>query len=418
MNLGLLALLAIVVLLLLMVRERFEATPTIKDPSNWDEAEITRIKNMVSPPSTLTESEIRDIVGGFWTYSIPDRAGNPQNQQLKGWKNETLQITMNDIAEYLDLKSVSTDKRNQFRDLLKAYYVDQGQSVFQQARQGADASTTDKATTGSVAPLERPLTTDPKLRREVASYTGIPVNDPKLDNYIQKIQDFYDNVYLPDKKAPTQTQIASFVKDIPESEIPDNTKRGLEAVIDHWFTQSQTASQLLEGVPQPRSEPATTTGAVSTELGVPRYKQGPIGEGPGGFSGNAPKTTQNIFGPLYSGVGESSSAEGGGDSSKVNRYPEILGGFGATSSGGAAAGGGVAAGGGLSGMGFGPKSFDLPSMGSLGLNDNSQFFPFSRTPGDQDGAYMNRIGNTGLSTVPKSKTDPVPFLSDFSAFFR
>ena len=109
MNLGLLALLAIVVLLLLMIRERFEATPTIKDPSNWDEAEITRIKNMVSPPSTLTESEIRDIVGGFWTYSIPDRAGNPQNQQLKGWKNETLQITMNDIAEYLDFFKLGVD---------------------------------------------------------------------------------------------------------------------------------------------------------------------------------------------------------------------------------------------------------------------------------------------------------------------
>jgi hypothetical protein len=407
MNLGLLGLLAIVVLLLLFARERFEATSTIKDPSTWDEAEITRIRKMVTPESTLTETEIRDIVGGFWTYSIPDSTGN---QQLKGWKNETLQITLADINKYLTLKNVSSDKQSQFRDLLKAYYIDQGQSVFAQVRQRDEpSSTTDKATTGPVGPVERPLSMDPKLRMEAASYTGIPVNDPNLDIYITKVQDFYDNVYLPDKKPPTQAQIASFVKDIPEAEIPSIKSRGLEALIDFWFTRSQTPPELLEGVSQPRSEPAKTSGdggAGPTDLGVRRYTQGPIGEGPGGFAATGAKSTQNIFGPLYGGVGESVAGTGG-DSSKTNEYPEILGGFSATGSGG-----------GLSGMGFGPKSFDLPSMGSLGLNDNSKFLPFSRTPGDQDGAYMNRIGNTGLSTVPKSKTDPVPFLSDFSAFFR
>jgi hypothetical protein len=410
MNLGLLALLAIVVLLLLFVRERFEATPTIKDPSTWDAAEITRIRKMITPESTLTETEIRELIGGFWSYSIPDPLGDVRGGRMKGWKNETLQITIADIFDYMNMKRVAEEKRNQVRDLLKAYYIDQGQSVFEQVRQRDEvASTTERPSTGPATPVDRPLTTDTTLRREIASYTGIPVNDSRLDIYIRKIQDFYDIVYLPDKTPPTQTEISSFVRDIPVSDIPESSKQGLEGVIDYWFTQSQTASQLLEGVPQPRSQPASTTGgdggAGPTELGVTRYTQGPIGAGPGGFAGDVAKPSENIFGPLYTGVGEAVGR--GGDTSKTNQYPEILGGYGATPQPGVGQLAGVSA-----------REFDLPSLGSLGLNDNSQFFPYSRTPGDQDGAYMNRIGNTGLSTVQGSKTDPVPFLTDFSAFFR
>lgn len=403
MNLWLLFLVAVVILLL-VAKEGFEATPTIKDPTGWDAAEITRIRKLVTPESTLTESEIRDIVGGFWSYRRSDG-------QLKGWKNETTQITTADITNYLQMKNVPSAKQAQYRELLKAYYIDQGQSVFQQARNYIVPSSPEEPPIATGGEVSRPLSTDPQLRTTIASYTAIPVNSNELDKYIKKVQDFYDIVYLPNKQPPNQTQISSFVKDIPVSEIPANKKPGLEGVIDYWFTQSATPEALLEGTPEERQAPVPQQGdggAGPTELGVPRYTQGPIGSGPGIPSvRSTSETTKNIFGPLYTGLGESSVT--GGDSSKTNVYPGILGGF--------SAGGGTVRGIGGAPTGAG-RDFDLPSLGSLGLNDNSQFLPFSRTPGDQEGAFASRIGNTGLSNVPGAKTDPVPFLSDFSAFFR
>jgi hypothetical protein len=61
----------------------------------------------------------------------------------------------------------------------------------------------------------------------------------------------------------------------------------------------------------------------------------------------------------------------------------------------------------------------LPSTASLGSDANSGFLPHSRVPGDQDlipDPY--RLSRNFSTSSYSSKTDPVPFLTDFSAFFK
>ena len=59
----------------------------------------------------------------------------------------------------------------------------------------------------------------------------------------------------------------------------------------------------------------------------------------------------------------------------------------------------------------------LPSESSLGTNLGSMFFPFSRTPGDLDliPDPFRVMNNFSLASYTP-KTDPVPFMPDFSAF--
>jgi len=77
------------------------------------------------------------------------------------------------------------------------------------------------------------------------------------------------------------------------------------------------------------------------------------------------------------------------------------------------------------------KKGGLPSSGSTGSDDESKFFGASRLPGGAGGAstvpgdqdmypgYFGGAGSTAYtSSTGSSKTDPVPFLSDFSAFLR
>lgn len=104
-------------LLVFSLREGFDATDLIKDPAFWDAAEFSRIRTLVTPASTATDAELLDVVGGFWTI----------------WRNATLQITMQDITRYL--KSKPAEKQAEYSNLLKVYYIDQGQSVFDAARQ-------------------------------------------------------------------------------------------------------------------------------------------------------------------------------------------------------------------------------------------------------------------------------------------
>ena len=65
------------------------------------------------------------------------------------------------------------------------------------------------------------------------------------------------------------------------------------------------------------------------------------------------------------------------------------------------------------------QSGDLPSACSLGAEERSAFFPFSRCPGDRDlipDPY--RVSQTYSAASYGSKTEPVPFLTDFSAFLK
>lgn len=73
-----------------------------------------------------------------------------------------------------------------------------------------------------------------------------------------------------------------------------------------------------------------------------------------------------------------------------------------------------------SGFGFQLNSGDtsmLPSLDSLGSNPENQYAPTSRVPGDQDLVPNPYLQSTSYSLANNSqKTDPVPFLANFSAF--
>jgi hypothetical protein len=102
------------------------------------------------------------------------------------------------------------------------------------------------------------------------------------------------------------------------------------------------------------------------------------------------------------------------DSSKLNTYPELLGGMIDTSS--RIPGAGITA---PSKNWTLTQNGSLPNSASLGSDQMSRYFPYSRTPGDMDvipDPY--RVAQTFSTSSYGSKTEPVPFLTDFSAFQR
>jgi len=117
-----------------------------------------------------------------------------------------------------------------------------------------------------------------------------------------------------------------------------------------------------------------------------------------GGTGVTPSTVQKskILGPVFTSYG--APIDGVPDSHKSNRYPELLGGGAPVSR---------------------KEERTLPTDASLGTLEMSKFFPFSRQPGDMDlipDPY--RVSQQFSSASYSFKTEPTPFLTDFSAFFR
>lgn len=115
----------------------------------------------------------------------------------------------------------------------------------------------------------------------------------------------------------------------------------------------------------------------------------------------------NIWGPAFSGLGNNSGP--GAISGGPRDYPTLLGPKPKEST--------MVDGAGI----VNPSQHQtliagLPSALGTGSDPNSQYFGSSRVPGDKDlfpNPYIEFTPSTG-----SSKTEPIPFLSDFSAFFR
>jgi hypothetical protein len=130
----------------------------------------------------------------------------------------------------------------------------------------------------------------------------------------------------------------------------------------------------------------------------------------------------NIWGPAYTGIGDNSTD---GLGSGTREYPTLFGPKPKESV--------MVEGGGISKPSIHTqlsKPGALPSSSSTGSSEESKFFGASRlpgtggpstTPGDQD-MYPGFFGGAGSTAYTpssgSSKTDPVPFLSDFSAFLK
>lgn len=162
----------------------------------------------------------------------------------------------------------------------------------------------------------------------------------------------------------------------------------------------------------PFQSSSTTTPPVTTTGGSSGNLIGPT-------SGGVGPTGKNVWGPVFTGLGQSSGQ--GGDSTKSNKYPGLLGGMmgkesaridgvgitspsqpGLTTSGG-----------------FGLDMGALPSLSSLGTEANARFLPFSR-PGADPGLTADpyRLAKSYSTKNYSAQPDPVPFLTDFSAFFK
>lgn len=169
-----------------------------------------------------------------------------------------------------------------------------------------------------------------------------------------------------------------------------------------WFRRSREGFEepdedtSIAGAPTGGSEPATTTGGSTTSA---------MGSNSGG-GGNRRK---QVFGPLFMGMGEGGGADPIEDSSRGNVYPELLGG-GAPKSSTRIDGVGIVT---------PTPTGGLPSSAGLGSDEASQYFPTSRVPGDMEKIPdPYRVSQTFSAANYSFKTDPVPFLTDFSAFQR
>lgn len=141
-----------------------------------------------------------------------------------------------------------------------------------------------------------------------------------------------------------------------------------------------------------------TTGGSSTTTGTNAT----------GGSGVTPSNVRknNVLGPVFTSYG--APVDGSPDSHKTNQYPELLGGGDAASR--RRQGGG--------GFGIDLKG-SMPTFDGLGSTEQSKFFPFSRQPGDMElipDPY--RVSQQFSSASYSFKTEPTPFLTDFSAFLR
>lgn len=151
-----------------------------------------------------------------------------------------------------------------------------------------------------------------------------------------------------------------------------------------------------------------TAGATGTTTGTTTAARGTTGGTTG--SGVTPSTVKksSLLGPVFTSYG-APITPGNPDSHKTNKYPELLG------------GGDPAARNRESGAGGGGFDFQgsLPTMDGLGATEASKYFPFSRQPGDMElipDPY--RVSQQFSSASYSFKTEPTPFLTDFSAFLR
>jgi hypothetical protein len=375
--------LALLVLVLLSVREGFAATATIKNPNTWDAAERTRIRAMAIPASTLSDRAIDMYVGGFWSV----------------WDAATSQITVAQVTEYVDQVTanapggIPADKKREIQDLIKTYYIDQGQGTFQAARgysagdmdtaASSSSSTSSSSSSSSAATteIERPSSATQSLKQEIATTLGIPLTDEtSINAVVTKVQSFYDTVYLPTKATPTYTQMMGFADGVDTSTLPasiqNNFKIRLVTILQSYFTP-QTGTSV-----SPASGGGASAGAADTSAAAG-----------GADEGTWTGTGKNVQGPASGGQGSTDNTTGG--LGVPRNYPVLYGGMQEYKSA-------------------------LPSSSSLGSDPMAKFLPYSRVPGDQD-VYPDpyRLGKyfSTSSYSSKDAPEPAPFLADFSKFF-
>lgn len=177
--------------------------------------------------------------------------------------------------------------------------------------------------------------------------------------------------------------------------------------IENGVTKCEPIKQSAPEEPQ-ESVADEDTGATAT----------PTDTGTGTTQGGVTPTSvrkNTVLGPVFTSYG--AQIDGGDpDAWKRTQYPELLGGGDPASRQRQRGGFGIGIGSLTGGIEF---QGALPTAGGLGTTEDSRFFPSSRQPGDMElipDPY--RVSQQFSSASYSFKTEPSPFLTDFSAFTR
>lgn len=344
---------AIGLFLLGLVRESFEPTQSIKAPP-YDAAEKVRVFNMVrqrsaTPPYAFLGYQ--DILLQKAEQQLPNEKNRRKLEEAAGglvtpaieaffntvFKPATTPITKEQVKAFVDARP--SDIKMIEEDVLTTYFV--GQSGVGTSERSGYAATL--AAMGQNA--------------------GYLISN------------------APEAAGPSAGSAAAAAS--------TETAADAAAAADDATTGSGTTGGATTGS---GTSGSGTTGGATTGSGT---TGGGATTGSGTTGGGSGSGTQ-VYGPTFTSLG-SPIHNNGGDSTRTNQYPELMG-----------------------GMGGDARNRDLlPSSASLGSDPNSGYFPYSRTPGDQDLIPDPYRLNRNYSTASySSKTDPVPFLTDFSAFSK
>lgn len=395
------------VLLLWRFREGLEPTVTIKAPLEnqfppYPPEEMDRIVAMI--PQTEKDEFIRVETARIQGSSPtpPQMASGAFDMQIRSlaaiavsgfytekYKTATAPVGPQDIDAYLAARQDSGHQKKLQRAAILAYFVDQpaagaATSTHQSVptATGQSSGQAPASTGQSVLARSRPGLGDQKLRSEVAAYTALPRSDPMINTMILEMQKFYDTVYSPAKRMPTQDQIQSFVM---ASTITESRKPNLASVIDYWFTEPAVPGdyRLERGA---SSEGTTSSEGAGGDTG-----------GSGGGQRNSGTPDGKLWGPPFRGTGTPRNYDGNGNNGDGD-YPTLIGPPTRSDA-------------------YWQLKDNLPGSASLGSDFLSGFLPFSRQPGDMDRIPdPYRVSQTYSPSSYSSKNEPVPFLTDFSAF--
>jgi hypothetical protein len=459
--------LAIVALILLLwrVRESFEATPSIKAPP-YDAAEKERIYNMVrnrsaTPPYTVLG--FQDMLMARAKTMNPNEQNERKLQEFAGglvspaiesffttvYKPATTPITEANIDAFMLTRT--SELKDVEKHILMTYFI--GQSGV--GRTGVDSYTERLAAEGLAQNFDfsRRSTTaqgsgtsGSAMSGSGMSGSGTSGSDPSptcpagstIDDSKLRCMVFVD------KECPPGTVLDSSIGKCSAGGIikadlscPPGSSAGSDGKCvlsepggnptcpaGYTYDTKQVSGQAPGEMPRrvgicvPSSvvgarvtvsqpgDVGTVAGDTSRTSGT--TTGGTTGTTQGPNSGGGGLRRKQVFGPIFTGVGDGGVVPS--DSSTTNRYPELLGGDGGRASTR------------IDGVGIVTPSgggITLPPSSSLGSDENSKYFPFSRQPGDMDlipDPY--RVSQQFSASNYSFKTEPVPFLTDFSAFQR
>lgn len=382
MKIWILLVIAGLLLLWSLARERFEATPSIKAPP-YDAAEMIRILDMLRPEdqAALIYKVKQETPNETDQQKLNESAGQILAPVIEKFFNSvykpaTVPITEAEIDAFLDQNP--SDIKMIHKQALKRYFIDQSgvgtstatgyADVLAELGQGAGYTGTGTSSPPPVCPTGSVLDSNDRCVSSTTEPFTCPEGYEKTETNCRRI----GGTEIADPVCPSGMTFSSEFNACHVENITPTCPGGY---------------QYMAGECKPKTTTGTSTDAISTASFGPS-------------SGMPTARNRQVFGPVFTSMAAPVDGDGR-DTSKTNVYPELLGGMPDTSAR------------------IPGARVQMPPSSSLGTDENARFFPTSRQPGDMDvipDPY--RLSRSFSQASYSSKTEPVPFLTDFSAFLK